>query len=65
MRSRVYHQGRYAAEQEMCLHHFHRLLAGTMERHLDAWDAQHDRDRVDGIGNGNGERHRAHVEATP
>jgi choline monooxygenase len=65
MRSQVYRQGRYAAEQEMCLHHFHRLLAGTMERHLDAWDAQHDRARVDGNGNGNGERHRAHVEATP
>jgi choline monooxygenase len=31
MRSGVYRQGRYAAEQEMCLHHFHRLLVEHME----------------------------------
>ncbi len=28
MRSQVYRQGRYAAQQEMCLHHFHQLLDG-------------------------------------
>ena len=33
MRSQVYRQGRYAAEQEMCLHHFHPLLATTMAPH--------------------------------
>ena len=41
MRSQVYRQGRYAAEQEICLHHFHTLLATRMAPHLDAWDAQH------------------------
>ena len=40
MRSRVYHQGRYAAQQEMCLHHFHQLLSTAMQPHLAAWDAQ-------------------------
>lgn len=36
MRSSVYHQGRYAAEQEMCLHHFHRLATSYMNPHLGA-----------------------------
>jgi choline monooxygenase len=35
MRSSVYHQGRYSAEQEMCLHHFHRLLAEYMEPEME------------------------------
>jgi len=43
MRSQVYHQGRYAAQQEMCLHHFHRLLAGAMRPHLESWDAERGR----------------------
>lgn len=34
MRSSVYSQGRYAARQEMCLHHFHRLLVEHMEPEL-------------------------------
>ena len=41
MRSRVYRQGRYAAEQEMCLHHFHQLLTTHMQPHLAAWEAEH------------------------
>lgn len=36
MRSSVYHQGRYSAEQEKCLHHFHRLATAYMEPHLAA-----------------------------
>jgi choline monooxygenase len=40
MRSQVYRQGRYAAQQEMCLHHFHQLLAAQMRPHLEAWDAE-------------------------
>jgi choline monooxygenase len=43
MRSSVYHQGRYSAEQEKCLHHFHRLATSYMEPHLAAAN-----------GNGNG-----------
>jgi choline monooxygenase len=35
MRSSVYSQGRYAAQQEMCLHHFHRLLVDQMEPELE------------------------------
>ncbi len=41
MRSGVYRQGRYAAEQEMCLHHFHQLLTTHMQPHLAAWEAEH------------------------
>jgi hypothetical protein len=48
----VYRQGRYAAGQEICLHHFHTLLARTMAPHLDMWDAQHGRGATDGNGNG-------------
>jgi choline monooxygenase len=46
MRSSVYRQGRYAAQQEMCLHHFHQLLSGQMRPHLEAWQSEH------GLGNG-------------
>ena len=52
MRSQVYRQGRYAAEQEICLHHFHTLLATRMAPHLDAWDAQHGRVASNGKANG-------------
>ena len=41
MRSQVYRQGRYAAEQEMCLHHFHQLLTDADAAAPGAWDAQH------------------------
>ena len=41
MRSGVYRQGRYAAQQEMCLHHFHQLLTTHMQPHLAAWEAEH------------------------
>lgn len=34
MRSSVYRQGRYSANQEMCLHHFHRLITEHMAPHL-------------------------------
>jgi choline monooxygenase len=34
MRSSVYHQGRYSANQEMCLHHFHKLITEHMAPHL-------------------------------
>jgi phenylpropionate dioxygenase-like ring-hydroxylating dioxygenase large terminal subunit len=34
MRSSVYHQGRYSAEQGKCLHHLHRLTTAYMEPHL-------------------------------
>jgi choline monooxygenase len=34
MRSSVYHQGRYSADQESCLHHFHQLLTTHMAPHL-------------------------------
>lgn len=34
MRSSVYSQGRYAAQQEMCLHHFHQLITAHMAPHL-------------------------------
>jgi choline monooxygenase len=34
MRSSAYHQGRYNADQEKCLHHFHRLVTGHMAPHL-------------------------------
>jgi len=55
MRSSVYRQGRYNADQEVCLHHFHRLLHRHMQPHLAAWDAE----RAPGMngylnGNGNG-----------
>jgi choline monooxygenase len=36
MRSSVYHQGRYSANQESCLHHFHQLLTTHMAPHLGA-----------------------------
>ncbi|MDX6377620.1 MAG: hypothetical protein QOE98_1923 [Gaiellaceae bacterium] len=52
MRSQVYRQGRYAAEQEMCLHHFHQLLVKAMQPHLAAWDVE--RDHAGRNGNGNG-----------
>ncbi len=42
MRSGVYRQGRYAAEQEMCLHHFHQLLTDHMRPHLKEWQAKHE-----------------------
>ncbi len=42
MRSGVYHQGRYAAEQEMCLHHSHQLLTDYMRPHLEEWQAKHE-----------------------
>jgi choline monooxygenase len=41
MQSSVYHRGRYAATQEMCLHHFHRLLTDHLRPHLQAWEAEH------------------------
>jgi len=41
MRSSVYRQGRYNAEQEICLHHFHQLLSGHMRPHLEAYAAGH------------------------
>jgi choline monooxygenase len=63
MRSSVYRQGRYAAEQEVCLHHFHRLLAGAMQPHLEAWDAGHGGRNGHANGNGNGHRHNGDVEA--
>jgi phenylpropionate dioxygenase-like ring-hydroxylating dioxygenase large terminal subunit len=34
MRSSAYHQGRYNADQEKCLHHFHRLVSEHMRPHL-------------------------------
>jgi choline monooxygenase len=40
MRSSVYHRGRYAATQEICLHHFHSLLTERMRPHLEAWEAE-------------------------
>ena len=54
MRSSVYRQGRYAATQEMCLHHFHQLLTDYMAPHLDAWDAARAGHTANGNGNGNG-----------
>ncbi len=36
MHSSVYSQGRYSANQEMCLHHFHRMLVERMKPHLSA-----------------------------
>jgi choline monooxygenase len=54
MRSQVYHQGRYAAQQEMCLHHFHRLLVSAMRPHLESWDAHGGRVAPHPNGNGNG-----------
>ena len=56
MQSSVYHRGRYAATQEMCLHHFHRLLTSHLRPHLEAWQAEH-RGPANGAaahGNGNG-----------
>ena len=53
MRSSVYRQGRYAATQEMCLHHFHRLLTERMRPHLEAWEAERAAP-VHANGNGNG-----------
>ena len=50
MRSKVYRQGRYAAEQEICLHHFHQLLTTTMRPHLERWQL----DRVPDGRRGNG-----------
>jgi choline monooxygenase len=35
MRSSVYHQGRYSADQERCLHHFHSLITEHMAPHLE------------------------------
>ena len=42
MRSSVYRQGRYAAQQEMCLHHFHQLLTDYMKPHLEQWERDRD-----------------------
>lgn len=36
MRSRVYSQGRYNADQEVCLYHFHQLLTAHMRPYLEA-----------------------------
>jgi choline monooxygenase len=47
MRSSEYRQGRYNANQEMCLHHFHQLLSRHMAPHLG--NGAHD-----GAANGNG-----------
>jgi len=63
MRSRVYRQGRYAANQEMCLHHFHAMLTGAMRPHLAAWDAEHGAANGNGHANGNGTAPRAEVGA--
>ncbi|MDX6592537.1 MAG: choline monooxygenase [Gaiellales bacterium] len=57
MRSSVYHQGRYNADQEICLHHFHQLLSRHMQPHLRAWQTEHA--HTNGSGNG----HRAHTGA--
>ena len=59
MRSHVYRQGRYAANQEMCLHHFHSILTGAMRPHLAAWDAEHGRANGSGAGQANGNGHGA------
>ncbi|CAA9535039.1 MAG: hypothetical protein AVDCRST_MAG79-1278 [uncultured Thermoleophilia bacterium] len=53
MRSSVYRQGRYNADEEMCLHHFHQLLTSQMRPHLEHWEEQHGR-RGAGSPNGNG-----------
>jgi hypothetical protein len=45
MRSSVYLQGRYSANQEKCLHHFHRLITDHMRPHVEAASAN-------GSGNG-------------
>jgi choline monooxygenase len=47
MRSSVYRQGRYNANQEMCLHHFHKLLNRHMAPYLSGRAGGHN-------GNGNG-----------
>jgi choline monooxygenase len=57
MRSSVYSQGRYAAQQEMCLHHFHRLLVEQMEPEIEKVYG------ASGNGRVNGARPRA--ESTP
>jgi len=49
MRSSVYRQGRYNANQEMCLHHFHKLLNRHMAPVLGGHAGGHN-----GNGNGNG-----------
>lgn len=52
MRSSVYRQGRYNADQEICLHHFHRLLHHHMQPHLLEWQAAHA--HTNGSSNGHG-----------
>jgi phenylpropionate dioxygenase-like ring-hydroxylating dioxygenase large terminal subunit len=59
MRSSVYHRGRYAATQEMCLHHFHRLLTSHMRPHLEAWEAEHRGPANGAVVHGNGHGHAA------
>jgi choline monooxygenase len=57
MRSSVYRQGRYNADQEVCLHHFHRLLHQHMQPHLSAWETERmlgANGHMNGHGNGNG-----------
>jgi choline monooxygenase len=63
MRSRVYRQGRYAASQEMCLHHFHAMLTSAMRPHLAAWDAEHGSANGNGHASGNGAAPHAEVGA--
>ena len=46
-------RGAYTADQEMCLHHFHRLLHRHMQPHLAAWDAER-APGMNGYLNGNG-----------
>jgi len=59
MQSSVYHRGRYAATQEMCLHHFHRLLTSHMRPHLEAWEAEHRGPANGAVVHGNGHGHAA------
>jgi choline monooxygenase len=54
MRSSVYRQGRYAARQEMCLHHFHQLLSRQLRPHLEEWEAER-AGHGNGHANGNGQ----------
>jgi choline monooxygenase len=50
MRSSVYTQGRYNAEQEACLHHFHGLYAEHMREHIEGLAGE------PAVANGNGRR---------
>ena len=57
MRSSVYRQGRYSAEQEVCLHHFHQLLTNHMRPHLAEWEQRRADGHAMANGNGNGHAH--------